>query len=320
MSKKARSSDVEANPAVLVTGGSGYLGSSVVRHLSAAGETVVSMYRHRLPEPCARVFPVCSDLSNAELLAAPLRGVHTVIHLAWDNTFTGPGCELSSDPSEEKNLTKNIRTLKTLLQAMETAGTKRLIFMSAMGAGRHAESGFLTEKYLGEFFILNSDIPEKIILRPSVIYGGGGGRNRFISAVRRLTRFPGFYPVPDWKERIYPLNLNDLNQILSGLLKRNESAHPVKVINISGQEGYQVEEILRIVSGKDGKGARIALGSLIGKTILPLVEKDFSSRTDQVGIREFLSVCGKAINDSSDNKELTEIYSGPYQKFCDSTI
>ena len=151
MSKKARSSDVEANPAVLVTGGSGYLGSSVVRHLSLAGETVVSMYRHRLPEPCARVFPVCSDLSNAELLAAPLRGVHTVIHLAWDNTFTGPGCELSSDPSDEKNLTKNIRTLKTLLQAMETARTKRLIFMSAMGAGRHAESGFLTKKYLGEF-------------------------------------------------------------------------------------------------------------------------------------------------------------------------
>lgn len=312
-----RKGATQSSSAVLVTGGSGYLGAHLVRHLADAGETVVSMYRNRLPEPCSNVFPVCSDLSSEELLAAPLRGVDTVVHLAWENSFTGPEADLSDDPRNAKNQTKNIRLLKNMIEAMERARTRRLIFVSAFGASKNTREPFLAEKYTAEFYILNSRIPEKVVLRPTVIYGGEETHNRFIGAIRRIIRFPGFYPVPSWKERIYPLSLTDFKNIVTGLLRLEVSGEPVRIIHLSGQEGYRVEEIFRIVAGTDGRGARIPVGSVLGQTLLPLFEKGFKSAADQVGIRQFLSVSGLAKNDASDQQELDRVFKGPYQKFVE---
>ena len=141
----------KVDQAVLVTGGSGFIGKHIVKHLAEAGETVVCMYHHRLPEPMANVYPVCSDMGSSELIAAPLRGVESVIHLAWEGGFVGP-TERVSWNLNSNNLPKNARLLKNLLSAMERAGTKRIVFMSAIGASRNAKTPFLQEKYLSEFY------------------------------------------------------------------------------------------------------------------------------------------------------------------------
>ena len=60
--------------AIMVTGGSGFIGQELVKKLAESKKSVVSIYRHRLPDPSPYVYPVCSNLDSAELLAAPLRG------------------------------------------------------------------------------------------------------------------------------------------------------------------------------------------------------------------------------------------------------
>ena len=307
----------EDNAAVLVTGASGYLGSSLVRYLAEMGQTVVSMYRHRIPEPCSGVFPVCSDLSSPELLAAHLRGVHTVVHLAWEKTFTGPE-SLPADPElpAEEVLTENLRSTKTLLQAMLTAGTRRMIFISAMGAERKTDNLFLREKYLAEFYVLNAGLSEIIILRPSVIFGGEDSRNRFIQAVRRLMRLPGFYPVPSWKKPIYPLAVSDFSRVILGCINYKSAPGPYGIFDVSGQHGYQIEEIFRIISGKDGKGPRIPVNRFLGRTLLPFLEKNFGNTPDQTVIGSLLPVSGMALNDLAASSQLSSIYPGPYEAFA----
>lgn len=313
--------DAETNSAVLITGGSGYLGTPLSHYLADKKLTIVSMYRHRIPEPYARVFPVCSDLSSCELLAAPLRGVHTVVHLAWENTFTGPNIipDETSFSDSAMQITDNLKGLKNLLKAMVSVGTRRLIFISAQGAARESDNPFLKEKYTAEFYILNSGIPEVVILRPSVVFGGEENRNRFINAIKRLMRFPGFYPVPAWKSLIYPLALSDFNQIVYGCIKSERLNNPFVIMDISGENGYHIEEIFRIVSGRDGKGARVPLGRLLGRTLLPIVERDFRSQKHQTSIFSFLPICRQALNDSFAKEELKKIYSGPYESFTGKT-
>ena len=118
ISLKGNKSGGGENQAILVAGGSGFIGKHLVKHLSKCGETVVSMYHHRLPEPMQNVFPVCSDLSSVELLGAPLRGVKSVVYLAWENSFIGPDQEWDVDLLHPTR-PPNVKMLENLLRAME---------------------------------------------------------------------------------------------------------------------------------------------------------------------------------------------------------
>ena len=182
----------EAN-AVLVTGGSGFIGQRLVRRLSNDGPVAVSMYHHRLPESLPNVFPVCSDMSSAELLAAPLRGIKTVVHMAWEGGLVGPTDTANWNPMSPAALPKNVKILKNLIAAMERAGTQRIVFVSAIGASSSAKAPFLREKYLAEFYVLNSTIPEKVVIRSSIACDSEGTSDRFVRSILRVMKFPGIY-------------------------------------------------------------------------------------------------------------------------------
>ena len=133
--------------ATMVVGGSGFIGRHLVRKIAEADQSVVSIYHRRLPEPLPNVFPVCSSLDSVDLLAAPLRGVETVYVLAWQETFLGSKQEIEFN-KDISTCSANLNMLKNLIDAMETASTKRIVFLSALGASSKATTPFLKEKYL----------------------------------------------------------------------------------------------------------------------------------------------------------------------------
>ena len=70
-----------------ITGSTGLLGKLVSETFSNNCIAAVSGYRFVIPEPSEYLHPSFCDLSNKQLLRTPLRGVDTVIHLAWENTL-----------------------------------------------------------------------------------------------------------------------------------------------------------------------------------------------------------------------------------------
>ncbi|NRA43546.1 MAG: NAD-dependent epimerase/dehydratase family protein [Oligoflexales bacterium] len=287
-SYKVNSGDNEGSSAILVTGGSGYVGTELVKYLASMGETVVSMYRHRLPEPREHVFPVCSDLASEELLAAPLRGVETVIHLAWERNLLGPESgNVSFGLGRNDTKTNNIRLLQNLVAAMEKANTKRIVFVSAHGAAYNAAEPFLREKYCGEICILNSKIPEKVVVRPGIIYGGDQKRDRFMSTIRRILRFPGLYPVPMVNGKLYPLYIGDFVKGLMTLVRR-PLQEPNKIIDFLGTEGLKIEEIFKLIAESDNKSSKVGIGSYFGNILLSLIEKDLKSDQNLVRLKNYL--------------------------------
>ncbi len=287
----------ERGMATLVTGGSGFIGRHLVKALSAQDSTVVSMYHHRLPEPMANVYPVCSDMSSVELLAAPLRGITAVVHLAWEGGLTGPSMPLNAHYPAPANQTKNLSALNHLIEAMERAGTLKIVFVSALGASRKAKSPFLQEKYLAELAVLNSRVPQKIIIRPGICCGGSGAHDRFIRSIVNMMKFPGVYPVPNADESVSPVLIDDMVETIVNCvnLPQEEASG---VIELMGGEAYKIDELFKLVKQRYTKGAKLALRGLVGRSLIPILERESTkSRQDLPRISHFLSM-GNQVNAS----------------------
>ena len=127
---------------VLVTGGSGRLGRSVVAGLAAAGYTIISADRASLPDVANGVVQEVADLGApgeaARLIAAHAPDV--VIHLAAIAVpFSAP---------ENVILETNARLAFAVLEAATNAGVGRIITASSptvMGYG--APGGWLPERF-----------------------------------------------------------------------------------------------------------------------------------------------------------------------------
>ncbi len=275
-------------PPVLVTGSSGYVGSHLTKKMATSGRAVVSLYRNRIPENSFNVFPVCSDLSSVELLAAPLRGVQTVVHLAWNGSFI--------NAKNKKSKMNNLSALKNLLKASEEAQVERFIFLSATGASCDASSDFLSEKYLGELLTFNSKVPERIVLRSSILFGGKESSDKFINKIKEFMNFPIFYPVPKFKQNISPLFYDDLATTIYRLVEKN-SGEGSFLLEISGKEGYQIEDIFKYVSKKMGVH-KFPLKSFLGKPLISFTEKWKSKEGSDPSLENFLEVgsCSKLLD------------------------
>src|SRR3954451_5795991 len=112
---------------VLVTGGSGFIGSHVVDRLLAAG------HRPRIfdmrPSPYhPEIECVTADLEDLDALCAALDGCDAVIHLAASADVN----EVLADPLEAER--RNARGTISVLEAARRAGTGRVVYASTIWA------------------------------------------------------------------------------------------------------------------------------------------------------------------------------------------
>lgn len=126
---------------VLITGGAGFIGSHIADLLADLGHDPV-LLDNLLPQAHAATAPdwtakhelIIGDVTDAETLAATLRGVDVVCHQA---AMVGHGL----DPSDAPNYVRhNDFGTAVLLAAMHAAGIKRLVLASSMvvyGEGRY---------------------------------------------------------------------------------------------------------------------------------------------------------------------------------------
>lgn len=257
---------------LLVAGSAGFVGKNLMRHLADQGRPAVSLYHARLPDPLAHILPVFADMMQPGHMSSSLRHARCVIHLAWSQSFLSHW-EENFWPSEgPRQDSRNMTMVKNLVQAMEESGTRRIIFLSALGASRQAQSWYLQEKYYAEAVILNSRIPEKIIVRSPLVFGDIINRDRLVAAVSRLMHFPWFYPVPRYREMLGLLHVDDLSEILIKLSEvRLEEA--AQLIELAPGENLPIEDVFRLVSQGIGKGTHWALTGLLGQALTPVFER-----------------------------------------------
>jgi len=267
---------------LLVTGGAGYIGQKIIETLSARQADIIALYRNKVPDPRPHVYPINADLTARDLLIVPLRGIDTVIHLAWDRDLVpeNAGKEAhSSDLESLRQNSKNLRNLRNLISAMEQINTQRLIFVSAVGADRNATEPFLREKYLCEQLITNSKIKEKIIIRSSVVFGGPR-EGSFVQSIKNLMKSPVFYPIPNAKTKVSPLFIDDLIEVIVKCcdLKMYDFC---AVIDLVGGEPYKASQLFKIVAQRNQKSL-LPISTVVGDFLVKVLEKRNSANTPRI--------------------------------------
>jgi dihydroflavonol-4-reductase len=125
--------NVVSGDPVLVTGGSGFLGSAVVRSLIARGARVRVLVRAASPSgnlsglDCETIV---GDLTDRQSLEAPLRGIRYLFHVAADYRLW------ARDPSVM--LRVNVHGTRSLMGEALSAGVERIVYTSSVATLRVA--------------------------------------------------------------------------------------------------------------------------------------------------------------------------------------
>jgi dihydroflavonol-4-reductase len=114
---------------VVVTGGSGVVGTAIVRHLVAAGETPRCLSRTKASDAMLRemgAIPVRGDIVDPASLRAAFDGAELVYHAAGVNTM----CPVDPEPM----LRVNVDGSRNVVAVAEASGVRRVVYTSSAAA------------------------------------------------------------------------------------------------------------------------------------------------------------------------------------------
>jgi NADH dehydrogenase len=174
---------------VLVTGGTGFIGSHVVAALLARlPEAAIRVLSRRVQTAHRwgrRVQVVQGNVTQPASLAAALTGVDAVIHCVQ---FPGNPVE---DPARGWTWWNvDARGTENLAAAARAWGCRRFVYLSAAGAAPGRTEPWLRAKAAAEQAIAASGLAA-VVLRPTWVYGPGDRRvSRMARAIRRLPVLP----------------------------------------------------------------------------------------------------------------------------------
>jgi len=275
-----------AGLSVLVTGGSGFIGSRLVDELIRQGAEVHVLTRRQAPPdlwPPGKVRFRVADLTDADSLRHVCDGIHTLFHLASHT-------HVLDAPAEENSGHLQVTEQGTLamLQVARDAGVRRFVFVSSVKA-----MGEESERCLDESVAPRPETPygmaklhaeravleaardggmQATVLRLPMVYGPGNKGNlpRMVEAIRR-GRFP---PLPAVSNRRSMLHVDDAVQAMLLAAVRDEAGGQVYIVT-DGRD-YSTREIHSLISAQLGKRpprwriplALLQMGARVGDLLL----------------------------------------------------
>ncbi|HLB70504.1 MAG: complex I NDUFA9 subunit family protein [Candidatus Methanoperedens sp.] len=221
---------------ILVTGGTGFVGSHLVRRLALEKIQMRCLVRktsniERLRDAGAEI--AYGDVTDKESLKKAAEGVETVIHLV------GIIVE-HKDASFEMIHTRGTRNL---VEACRESGVKRFIYISALGALENARSRYHKTKWEAEQIVIKSKM-EYVIFRPSIMIGEWGG---FITMLSRIVRQAPVVPILDGESRVQPIYVENTVDCIIRSLGDPETTG--RIFEIAGPEQITYRELFLELMG-----------------------------------------------------------------------
>lgn len=230
---------------VFLTGGTGFVGSEVLRQLLSAGHSVRALVREGSEDKLAATDGVevhHGDVTDAASLAGGLQGCDAVIHLVGIiREFPDRGVTFEK---------MHVKATENVLQEAEKQGVKRYLHMSSNGTRERGNTGYHRTKWQAEERVRKSNL-DWTIFRPSLIFAPGSEFVHMLSEVIR--RLPIVPVIGDGKYRMQPVALGEVACSFVKALEMPETTG--KIYHLGGSESYSYDEVLDLTSQAMGKGS-----------------------------------------------------------------
>lgn len=232
---------------ILVAGGSGFIGSHIVRELvESCPDAVVRILTRKAKSanPWGRQVAYAEgDVTVTRSLSGPVEGVDAAVHCVQfpNHPVENPAKGWTYERVDGQG-TRN------LVEACAKAGVRRFVYLSGAGAGPGKVQPWFRAKHMAEEAVRQSGM-EYAILRPSWVYGPEDrSLNRFVS----LTRHFPFVPViGNGKAKVQPISVFDIAKVAALCATRAEA--PNRVFELGGPQELSMNEILRTLQKVLGK-------------------------------------------------------------------
>jgi len=232
---------------LLVAGGSGFIGSHIVRELiehSPESAVRILTRKTKAESPWGpRVQYAAGDVTVPQSLTALLQGVDVVIHCVQfpNHPVENPAKGWTYERVDGQG-TWN------LVNACMPAGVHRFVYLSGAGAGPGRSEPWFHAKHEAEQAVRQSGM-EYAILRPSWVYGPEDrSLNRFVMLARRSPVIP---VIGNGRSRVQPVSVFDVAKVAA--LSATRAQAPNAVFELGGPEELSMNEILRTVQKILGK-------------------------------------------------------------------
>jgi UDP-glucose 4-epimerase len=246
---------------VLVTGGSGFIGSHVVDSLLDAGHEVVNYDLRPSPYHSAEVETAIGDLEDTETLAAALRGCDAAVHLA---AYADVGIVIEDPAGAER---ANSGGTLSVLEACRAEGVKRVVYGSTIWVYNDCADDPVTEdsalnlpkhlytasKLAGEMYCTSYaelyDL-EPTILRFGIPYGPRARPATVIAIfIDKALRGEPLTLAGDGKQTRRFVYVKDLAE---GVVRALAPEAAGRVYNLAGTETVTIRELAEIVRSEVG--------------------------------------------------------------------
>jgi len=227
---------------LLVTGGTGFVGTHLVNALVRRGHEVAVLARradHARNRYNRPVEPRRGDVLDAASLPAAIAGRDAVIHLVG----------IIHEKGNQTFDRMHREAVENVVAAMSASGVRRLLHMSAVGAAEDSPSEYGRTKAAGERVVRQSGL-DWTIFRPSIVFGPGDG---FVSLLAPIVdKNPVFIPViGKGRTRFQPVSVYDVARVFGDALENPNTVG--KTFELGGPDIFTLDEIYREIATVLGK-------------------------------------------------------------------
>lgn len=247
---------------ILVSGGTGFVGSAIVKELLRRGEQVAVLGRDadKIRQKLGTgVEPREGDVREPETLAPAMQGIDVVVNAVQ---FPGSPVERRGKGFTFEEI--DLKGTRHQVDAAKQAGVRRFVYVSGVGAAKDADKHWFRYKWEAEEYLRRSGL-EWVVLRPTWVYGPEDvSLNRFLGLGKLLPFIPMF---GDGKQDMQPVFVDDVGRVAADCALRPEAAN--QLFEIGGPEVMSMNDVVKTALEVQGKKKGllhqpVALGKLIG--------------------------------------------------------
>ncbi len=224
---------------ITVFGGSGFLGTYLVKKLVEHGALVRVVCRHaeqakhlRVNGPTGAVVIAGGNIRDDEAVRRAVNGADAVVNLVG----------ILFQRGRQRFDEIQAQSAERVARLSKEAGVKTLVHVSALGVEKASNARYARSKLTGEKAVFNA-FPEATIIRPSVLFGiEDDFFNKFASL---LALAPVFPLIGGGKTKFQPVYVGDVAQAICNAIALPESKG--HIYELGGADVMSMGEVLRYV-------------------------------------------------------------------------